>query len=150
MKVLYDDQIFSAQKIGGISRYFYELIKRNENAIIPLIYTENFYFKKNKITLKFGKKIKRYLNKINRFKVKQFLIKNNFDIFHPTYYDNYFLKYLKNKIIEIYNLEKKEYIEKILELQKKIREKHNLRTFEECFKKNIEIIIKNENEIINK
>lgn len=98
MKVLYDEQIFSSQKIGGISRYFYELIKRNEEAIFPIIYSDNFYLKKT-FNLKFGKKIKHFLKKINQFKVKKFLIKGNYDIFHPTYYNNYFLKYLKTPFI---------------------------------------------------
>lgn len=98
MRVLYDDQIFSAQKIGGISRYFYELIKRNQNAIISFIYTENFYLKKT-FNLKFNKMIKHYLKKINKFKIKRLLIKNDFDIFHPTYYNNYFFKYLKKPFV---------------------------------------------------
>lgn len=28
MKILYDHQIFSSQEYGGISRYFYELLRR--------------------------------------------------------------------------------------------------------------------------
>lgn len=98
MKVLYDEQIFSSQKIGGISRYFYELIRRNKDAIIPLIYTENFYLEKGKRILDFkGKsRIIRFLNK-NYFLWK--LKKLNYDIFHPTYYENYFLKYLKTPFI---------------------------------------------------
>lgn len=48
MKVLYDYQIFDEQKFGGISRYFYELIRRsasfNKTEIeLSLVYTNNEY-----------------------------------------------------------------------------------------------------------
>lgn len=50
------------------------------------------------------------------------------------------LEYLKNKVLEIYNLEEKEYKEKVLKLQNKIKNEHNLKSFEECFRKNIKIV----------
>ena len=50
------------------------------------------------------------------------------------------LEYLKNKILEIYNLEEKEYKEKVLKLQNKIKNEHNLKSFEECFRKNIKMV----------
>lgn len=91
VSVLYDNQIFCLQKIGGISRYFYELIKRNENSILPLLYTENFYLKeskKNILKSKFIKIINFLINKVYMI----FVLKTkNYDIFHPTYYDSYFL-----------------------------------------------------------
>jgi glycosyltransferase involved in cell wall biosynthesis len=36
-------------------------------------------------------------HKINKEKSIQILEKQDFDVFHPTYYDDYFLKFLKNK-----------------------------------------------------
>jgi glycosyltransferase involved in cell wall biosynthesis len=129
MKILYDHQIFESQKFGGISRYFTELIKSNPEAELSLKYTENIYlqekcFKKyqafshkidfNSFLLPFNFKGKgrlyRYYNKffnknnqditINRLK------ESNFDIFHPTYYNPYFLSHLKGKpfVLTVYDM----------------------------------------------
>jgi len=118
MKVLYDHQIFDSQKIGGISRYFSELMKFNPDADLSINFTDNIYlqdkyFQKYNIrcnyfdrfffNLKFKGK-KRLFNfyykvshKDNKSISINYLKKSNFDVFHPTYYDPYFLKYIKNK-----------------------------------------------------
>lgn len=101
MRVFYDNKIFILQKIGGISRYFYELYRRNEKAFLPLIYSDNLYLKKNTRL----KLIKKYLKKINKLYIKYFLKKGRYDIFHPTYYDDYFLKNLKKPyVITVYDM----------------------------------------------
>jgi glycosyltransferase involved in cell wall biosynthesis len=119
MKILYDHQIFESQKFGGISRYFAELIKFNPKAELSLKYSDNFYlqeecFKKYKILsgnigydnfiLPFNFKGKgrlyRYYRKLytnNQVISIKYLKKSNFDLFHPTYYDSYFLDHLKGK-----------------------------------------------------
>jgi glycosyltransferase involved in cell wall biosynthesis len=120
MKILYDHQIFEIQKIGGISRYFVELIKYNPMADLSLylsdnVYLQEEYFEKYKILtskkdydnfiLPFNFKGKgrlyRYYNmiwpKANQTTSIKKIKKSNFDLFHPTYYDPYFLPYLKNK-----------------------------------------------------
>ena len=46
MKILYDNQIFKMQKIGGISRYFAELIKNSSNLFdfsVSVKYSDNLY-----------------------------------------------------------------------------------------------------------
>lgn len=53
MKVLYDYQIFDYAKIGGISRYFYELMNHLNNdksmqVKLSLLYSSNEYLKNNK------------------------------------------------------------------------------------------------------
>ncbi|NLD91046.1 MAG: glycosyltransferase family 4 protein [Fibrobacter sp.] len=52
MKILYDPQIFTIQKFGGISRYFVELIegmvKKGEDVTLPLHSTCNSYLKNSK------------------------------------------------------------------------------------------------------
>jgi glycosyltransferase involved in cell wall biosynthesis len=104
MKILYDYQIFSVQKYGGISRYFFELMnnKRNEiNFELPILYNENFYlnnFKNKSIISKFNFRGKKFLiNLLNKIFFILKIKKIDFDIFHPTYYDPYFLRYLDNK-----------------------------------------------------
>jgi len=120
MKVLYDHQIFEMQRIGGISRYFFELLKFCPESELSLKYSDNMYLKNScfekygilsndvsyasfLFSLKFkGKgRLYKYYNKIlqrdNQSLSVNYLRKSNFDIFHPTYYDPYFLRYLKNK-----------------------------------------------------
>lgn len=105
IKVLYDDQIFTLQKIGGISRYFNELYARNRKAKVALLHTENFYLEdKNKIKVNFRGK-QRIFNFLNRNYSLLLLKLNNFDIFHPTYYNTYFLKSLKKPfVITVYDM----------------------------------------------
>lgn len=96
MKILYDYQIFNLQKIGGISRYFYELYSRSNDIILPIYYTENYYLKNIKKTSFINnKKIQKFLKKINRWLSIKSLFFDKYDIFHPTYYNKYFFKYLK-------------------------------------------------------
>lgn len=118
MKILYDHQIFSGQVYGGISRYFSELMNsfyKNQDVKFDISltfsnnhYLENVVFTNHKAffkNIKFKGKyhITDYINKINS---KRFLIKRNFDIFHPTYYDPYFLKYIDKKpfVLTIYDM----------------------------------------------
>ncbi|DAB27284.1 MAG TPA: glycosyl transferase family 1, partial [Sulfurimonas sp. UBA10385] len=59
MKILYDYQIFSTQRYGGISRYFYELIKEFDSAQdieidTSLLISDNYYIS--------DKKFVQYLN----------------------------------------------------------------------------------------
>ncbi|WP_028845360.1 glycosyltransferase family 4 protein [Thermodesulfovibrio thiophilus] len=118
MKILYDHQIFTLQKYGGISRYFYELISELDRmehieTDTSLIVSNNPYISDKKFVKYFdflpnkqfrGKqRIFNFINKINTiFNLK----KQNFDIFHPTYYDPYFLKYLGDKpfVLTVYDM----------------------------------------------
>jgi glycosyltransferase involved in cell wall biosynthesis len=108
MKILFDHQIFTFQNYGGISRYFYELMKNLTEVEfdISILFSNNHYLKSNDLishrnffpNTQFPGK-HRIINKINKiFSIRQ-ILKNNFDIFHPTYYDPYFLKYLKKPFV---------------------------------------------------
>ncbi|MBT9168468.1 MAG: Alpha-maltose-1-phosphate synthase [candidate division WS2 bacterium] len=108
MKVLYDHQIFSNQVYGGVSRHFYEIMnhlsKCGEDFELSLRYSNNLYIKnssfiKNKTFFEqvhFRGKY-RLLNFINKPCSVKRLKKGDFDIFHPTYCDPYFLDYIGNK-----------------------------------------------------
>lgn len=130
MKILFDSKIFDNQKYGGISRYFSELFKyfntvKNFEYELPIRDTRNEYLKKippfskiiserKSIFPNINFKLQRLMSKaydiidpnsnINR--TKRALKEQNFDIFHPTYYSTYFLKYLKNKpfILTVYDM----------------------------------------------
>jgi glycosyltransferase involved in cell wall biosynthesis len=118
MKVLYDHQIFSTQIYGGVSRYFFELMKNfeNDNGIeydLSLRYSYNHYLNKyNDLKYKpFFKNFTfrgkyRLINILNKNISKKLLIKRDYDIFHPTYYDPYFLNILNNKpfVLTIYDM----------------------------------------------
>jgi glycosyltransferase involved in cell wall biosynthesis len=103
MRILYDHQIFFSQKFGGVSRYFYELIKNSKDLFgcdVSGIHYENEYiktlpfYKEFPVKFQFRKKwdIIKYLNNKNSIrKIKQ----KKYDIFHPTNYDSYFFKYIE-------------------------------------------------------
>jgi glycosyltransferase involved in cell wall biosynthesis len=114
MKVLYDHQIFTVQRFGGISRYFADLIlsygKKNE--VTPLVgglYSENAYLTKYFVPFFikksfFGKKtLKFWLNSIYQYCL---IRKKGVDLIHPTYYSPYFLKIYAGKplVITVYDM----------------------------------------------
>ena len=109
LKVLYDHQIFLLQKYGGISRYFATLTQASEStpaieARIRLLYSENGYLQAQQKRMPdwmAGKVLKGYQKKLRwnrRFMEKQ-LHKSDFDVFHPTYYDPYFLKQVQKPVV---------------------------------------------------
>jgi glycosyltransferase involved in cell wall biosynthesis len=109
VKVYYDYQIFTIQRWGGISRYYYELMDYYSKSggfdfELLLSRSNNGYLNKasffsNRSMLNdvnfFGKR--RILNIFNKSFARQKLKESNFDVFHPTYYDPYFLPFLKKK-----------------------------------------------------
>jgi len=131
MKILYDHQIFIRQHYGGISRYFCELMDQYSrdpeiDFHLALRYSQNdllhqqpqlnrFWTQRNDFfsDSQFVTKLQRMirfnaLNHIfnNRAESIRWLKKHDFDLFHPTYYDPYFLKYLQKRpyILTIYDM----------------------------------------------
>ena len=124
MKVLYDYQIFSKQKYGGISRCFVELYKHLPDvckATIAVRETENVYAREfsgvDPLGYKYDhfistrhfwgkghlhlwadylKRVKYYPDYNKNYSIYK-LKKGEFDVFHPTYFDDYFLPYLNGK-----------------------------------------------------
>lgn len=106
-KVFYDHQKFSTQLYGGISRYFANLlegINRHPNFeyLLGVLHAENHYIQDR---LSGNEIIKRVLKSpshayfLNKLYCQYLLKKNNYDIFHPTYYDTYFLKSLGKPLV---------------------------------------------------
>ena len=132
MKVLYDHQTFTLQKYGGISRYFYELIKffnksTDVNVTTSVLFSNNHYISDKKdvqhVNFLYDKEFRgkqRLFNLLNKpnsiLKLKQ----KNFDIFHPTYYDSYFLKYIGNKpfVLTVYDMIHEKFSDMFLENDK--------------------------------
>lgn len=117
MKVLYDHQIYSTQKYGGISRYFVELLKelnqiKNINTNTALLVSNNHYIS-NESSINYSSLLPDNHNLdfstielLNRKNSEYYLKKSDFDIFHPTYYDTYFLEFLKDRpyVVTVYDM----------------------------------------------
>ena len=135
MKILYDHQIFYRQYYGGVSRYFCELMNQfsldpdiNFKLSLRYIQNENLhqfpqlnkywskradYFYNNQFFSSLQKKIhfkeKNFaLNYLfnNKEESVRLLKKQDFDVFHPTYYEPYFLKYLGKKpfVLDVHDM----------------------------------------------
>jgi glycosyltransferase involved in cell wall biosynthesis len=125
MKILIDNYIFTNQKYGGISRYYTEIflkLKSDKNTVInlPLFQCQNLYLnessllsKKQYLTYyainllsKFGISTRKYIKKKNDKLALNALLKNDFDLFIPTYYDISFINYLENKpfVLTVYDM----------------------------------------------
>lgn len=99
MKIAFDHQIFLTQKYGGISRYFVELAKslseiENSVEILSPIYVNEYLAtvkKSERLKVK-GIKVERIpkgvrvVSNFCHFTNSIYLMKNNFDIYHETYY----------------------------------------------------------------
>ena len=109
MKVLFDHQMFSQQRYGGISRYFANIYNSIQNttdiqASISVLHSKNYYIKDFDAILNnwIGNVLlakKSRSNKWNKQYSKYLIGKNNFDVFHPTYFNPYFLKRLKKPLV---------------------------------------------------
>lgn len=107
INILFDHQIFSLQKLGGISRYFCSLIENLKKldgveCNISSVISDNSYYSKfarlrTLWPLSLGFDRKRVLVAINNTFSRLQLRHSSFDIFHPTYYSPYFLKDLNEK-----------------------------------------------------
>ena len=117
VKVLYDHQCFVQQQFGGVSRYHYQLIKelnklQGVEAKLSLKYSNNFYITEDK-----NFEVKKFLSNnnfyfkrtiidyINRLSTIPALKQGDYDIFHPTYFNPYFLNHINNKplVLTVYD-----------------------------------------------
>lgn len=110
MKILFDHQKFSLQRFGGISRYFANLDKGlntfpGVSSKIAALYSENEYVKdydfplNNALGRAFFEDKQKRIYKWNRRFSRWNIQAGNFDIFHPTYYDPYFITYIKKPVV---------------------------------------------------
>jgi len=109
LKVFYDHQIFTEQTYGGISRYFKYLIDGIKNTpdidyLLGVLNSNNYYIRDEKQILsnsifkplfKTQEKLIKRNNSYSKYLVK----KDDFSICHPTYFNPYFLKYLKKPLV---------------------------------------------------
>lgn len=117
LRVLYDHQIFSEQRYGGISRYFFELMRRlpalGGEACLSLKLSNNTYLRRSGLGAgavfcgdwKFRGK-NRLMNLLNERASRARLRSGDCDIFHPTYFNPYFLAELRGKpfVLTVYDM----------------------------------------------
>lgn len=159
MKILFDHQIFQAQRYGGISRYFCEVLKRfpsEHNGYVSVRFSINKHLASLKqVQVEHSRSAHHLLNlqflptllkskpirlarkiapslftrpfRLNQEETIRRLQKGEFDIFHPTYYDDYFLPYLGGKpfVLTIHDMIHEKYPELQVDIQT-IRMKRNL------------------------
>lgn len=108
LDILYDHQIFTMQRYGGISRYFVNIqsaLKKKEGIRFHngTLYSNNYYIRDNthlpSYLSPFFSKKEKSIQKWNRKYSEDLIRKNNFDVFHPTYYNPYFLDNLKKPFV---------------------------------------------------
>ena len=128
MKILYDDNVFSWQKFGGISRYFVELMLHSKNFFdwklsakfsnneylnerpefsnirkspLDSLFFENWKFRGKGMLKKAINQIcdigPLYPDRENKNYSKELIVKGEYNVFHPTYYDDYFIDIIPNK-----------------------------------------------------
>ncbi len=144
MKILFDTQIFDWQINGGISRYFMEVLNRlNQDADLNIYFqcthSYNTYIQ-NTPWLKYTPVLKnlnfkgklgllKLINqRANRHWSNRILRSNEVNIFHPTYYDPYFLNKLTNQklVLTVHDLTNEKYndntslTQKVLNWKKKL------------------------------
>lgn len=107
INLMYDYQILLMQHYGGISRYFYEVITRlpeeEFQLFFPVIRNMNYYFedyfRKPVRRIEDKEKYRRIVN-LNR-KCGRWVLRRKKEnmVFHPTYYNPYFLKEFEGKLV---------------------------------------------------
>lgn len=162
MKLLFDSQIFDWQISGGISRYFVELFYRlDKEKSIDLLFkcnhSYNTYIQGTKwlansprfTSVKFKGKLRivKGVNEVlNRRYSNSVLKKGTQDLFHPTYYDTYFLQYIGDRpyVLTVYDLTHEKFFtksastDKVLASKKKLIEgAHHIISISENTKKDV-------------
>jgi glycosyltransferase involved in cell wall biosynthesis len=118
MRILFDHQAFTEQRYGGVSRYFTELISRLQkdpgfDCRLSFRYSNNEHLPEAR-----SLPVKRFLGRVKfkgqysllKFVNKRFstkvLSRGGFDLFHPTYFDPYFLVPLRDKpfVITVFDM----------------------------------------------
>ncbi len=114
MHILYDHQVFSLETMGGMTKYYAELIQwlqqQGHQVSLPIWLSNNFYLKTDLSdwfptkSLFPSKKIKGKQNLLYRYNKFTFLhhidrYLSGVDVVHLTLYDPYLIKILKHKMI---------------------------------------------------
>ncbi len=109
MTVLYDHQCFTGTTYGGVSRYFFDLMRvfstRSDIQFrLSLLLSNNDYLRQQPFNRYWtygrfanNRRVNQAVSQINRQHSLQQLRAGQFDVFHPTYYHRYFLNAIGTK-----------------------------------------------------
>lgn len=142
-KILYDNQMFTFQRFGGVTRYFadlmYNLPADEFVTELPMKYCENHY-----VTQTYGQEYdklpypsnyrlrRRIYSLVNDCFSKKTIKEKDYDIFHPTYFSPYFLKALKKRqkpfVLTIHDMTFERYPHEVLFYDRTIQNKRRLIT----------------------
>lgn len=139
MKILYDTQVFAWQRFGGISRYFVELMRHMPAGVSPVIpapfFSENAYLPDlgmrlpvKRLDMGSFRLRKKLYEWADNSMARQQLRAGQFDLFHPTYYNDYFLGALGKKpfVLTIHDFTHERYPSMLSDSAKVIRRKKKL------------------------
>ena len=116
MKVLYDHQTFSLQQHGGISRYFYELIRRMSNdadvSLFMGFHINDYGLEQSRSLFSrfFGIKLPLIPHTLtlrlmlNAFLLERFAARINTAIYHQTYFYNLVQGWKGNRVVTVYDM----------------------------------------------
>jgi len=118
LNILYDHQIFQAQGIGGVSRYFFELITRV--ARMPGVSVSVFQgLHINRCGLEMARsefqsffgihrpeipRTGRVFSAVNRLLFRRFASKSQADAYHATYYDDPYPSFRGMRVLTVYDM----------------------------------------------
>lgn len=134
-KVFFNHEIFTKQKVGGVSNYFFNLglnmIETNTDVKFFAPLHRNEYFLKINKNNKFGLNLKYIpgklnyiLDNLNFYIAKKYLKRNSYNLIHQTYYSKKVFPYLP-KILTVFDMITEKFpkyfdkIDDITELKKK-------------------------------
>ena len=140
-KILYDNQMFTFQRFGGVTRYFadlmYNLPDDEFRSSMPMRFCENHY-----VTVTYGRKYPSLsFPKNYRWRRRIYQLANmayawnavrmcDYDIFHPTYYNPYFLSAVKRRkkpfVLTIHDMTFERYPQDVLIYDRTIPHKKRL------------------------
>lgn len=121
MKIMYDHQIFASQSFGGISRYFFEIIKRiskdNQTYLFQGLHVNEYNLSEidtlySDCSFKIPKlyKFYRLMKYVNTVGFGLYNLNRNTDIYHPTYYGSYSTN-SKKCVVTVYDMIHEIYLE---------------------------------------
>ncbi|MBR3883554.1 MAG: glycosyltransferase family 4 protein [Bacteroidaceae bacterium] len=137
-KILYDNQMFTFQRFGGVTRYFadlmYNLPADEFTSSLPMRFCENHYVTKtygneySSLNFPQNYRLRRRIYQIvNRQYAWNALKFSDYDLFHPTYYSPYFLKTLKRRqkpfVLTIHDMTFERYPQDVLIYDRTIQHK---------------------------
>jgi glycosyltransferase involved in cell wall biosynthesis len=99
MRILYDGEIFSMQRAGGVNRYFANLIKRLPASFRPTLLTAHdcglqrpahprleIYCRRNLDLRRVSHRLDHYRTRLKSYYLRRIAQSAAFDVAHPTYY----------------------------------------------------------------